>query len=65
MVRLVFLSLSARCHLRQTDAVEDAHQRDANQEISYLLQRIEDLGRVTILATNLKTNIDDAFLRRF
>jgi hypothetical protein len=45
--------------------VDDAHDRYANQEISYLLQRIEDFSGVTILASNLKTNIDDAFLRRF
>ncbi|MBK7174001.1 MAG: ATP-binding protein [Bacteroidales bacterium] len=45
--------------------VEDAHDRYANQEVSYLLQRIEDFNGVVILASNLKTNIDQAFLRRF
>jgi hypothetical protein len=45
--------------------VEDSHDRYANQEISYLLQRIEDFNGVVILASNLKTNIDAAFLRRF
>lgn len=45
--------------------VEDAHDRYANLEISFLLQRIEAFGGVTILASNMKTNIDDAFLRRF
>jgi hypothetical protein len=45
--------------------VEDAHDRYANQEVSYLLQRIEEFSGVTILASNIKTNIDDAFLRRF
>lgn len=45
--------------------VEDAHDRYANQEVSYLLQRIEDFNGVVILASNLKTNIDPAFLRRF
>lgn len=42
-----------------------SHDRYANQEISYLLQRIEDYPGVVILATNLKTNMDDAFARRF
>jgi hypothetical protein len=45
--------------------VEDSHDRYANQEISYLLQRIEDFNGVVILASNLKNNIDSAFLRRF
>lgn len=42
-----------------------SHDRYANQEVSYLLQRIEDFPQVVILATNLKGNIDDAFARRF
>lgn len=42
-----------------------AHDRYANQEVSYLLQRIEDFPGVVILATNLKANLDDAFSRRF
>ena len=37
----------------------------ANQQVSYLLQRIEDFNGVVILASNLKDNIDEAFLRRF
>jgi hypothetical protein len=45
--------------------VKDAHDRFANQEISYLLQRVEDFAGVVILATNLRDNLDDAFLRRF
>ena len=45
--------------------VDDSHDRYANQEISFLLQRIEDFHGVVILASNLKTNIDEAFLRRF
>ncbi|HEY9698920.1 MAG TPA: ATP-binding protein [Trichocoleus sp.] len=45
--------------------VDDSHDRYANQEISFLLQRIEDFNGVVILSSNLKTNIDDAFLRRF
>ncbi len=45
--------------------VADAHDRHANQEVSYLLQRIESFEGVVILASNLRHNIDDAFLRRF
>lgn len=45
--------------------VDSAHDRFANQEISFLLQRIEEFSGVAILASNLKGNIDDAFLRRF
>jgi len=46
--------------------VTDSHDRFANQEVSFLLQRIEDFqGGVVILASNLKANIDDAFMRRF
>lgn len=45
--------------------VSDAHDRYANQEVSYLLQRIEDFGGVVILASNQKDNLDDAFTRRF
>ena len=45
--------------------VDEAHDRYANQEVSYLLQRIEDFDGVVVLASNLKHNIDDAFLRRF
>lgn len=39
--------------------------RYGNQEIAYLLQRVEDYPGLTVLATNLKSNIDDAFARRF
>lgn len=45
--------------------VRDAHDKYANQETSYLLQRIEDYNGLIILATNMKNNIDDAFIRRF
>ncbi len=46
-------------------AVNDAHDRYANQEVSYLLQRVENFNGLVILSTNYKANIDDAFLRRF
>lgn len=44
--------------------VKDAHDRYANIEIDYLLQRIECYGGVALLATNLRHHLDDAFLRR-
>jgi len=45
--------------------VNSANDRYGNQEIGYLLQRIEDFPGVVILASNLKDNIDEAFTRRF
>jgi hypothetical protein len=42
-----------------------SNDRYANQEVAYLLQRVEDFDGVVILATNLKSNIDEAFARRF
>jgi vesicle-fusing ATPase len=44
--------------------VRDAHDRYANLEISYLLGRMEKAKGLTILATNRKEDLDDAFLRR-
>jgi SpoVK/Ycf46/Vps4 family AAA+-type ATPase len=44
--------------------VKDAHDRFANIEIDYLLQRIERFDGVAILATNRRQDIDPAFLRR-
>lgn len=43
----------------------DSHDRYANQEVSYLLQRMEDFDGLIILSTNFKKNIDQAFFRRF
>ena len=44
--------------------VRDSHDRYANIEVSYLLQRMEAYDGVTILATNLRGNLDEAFTRR-
>ena len=44
--------------------VKDAHDRYANIEIGYLLQRMEEYTGVVILATNMKKNMDEAFVRR-
>jgi hypothetical protein len=45
--------------------VRDSHDRYANQEVSYLLQRVENYNGIIILASNLKGNMDRAFSRRF
>ncbi len=45
--------------------VRDAHDRYANQEVSFLLQRVETFEGLVILASNLATNVDEAFARRF
>jgi len=44
--------------------VKDAHDRYANIEVAYLLQRIEEFDGAVILATNISRNIDTAFSRR-
>lgn len=44
--------------------VKDSHDRYANAEVSYLLQRMESHQGVVILASNMRDNIDSAFLRR-
>lgn len=49
---------------KRTD-VRDAHDKYANQEVAYLLQRIESYSGLVILATNQRAHIDEAFVRRF
>ncbi|MFZ1470896.1 MAG: ATP-binding protein [Paracoccaceae bacterium] len=44
--------------------VKDSHDRHANIEVSYLLQRLEAYRGLCILTTNMRDNIDEAFLRR-
>jgi len=44
--------------------IRDAHDKYANQEVAYLLQRIENYNGLVILASNQRANIDDAFVRR-
>jgi hypothetical protein len=44
--------------------VKDAHDRYANIEISYLLQKMEEYEGIAILSTNLRGNLDEAFVRR-
>ena len=45
--------------------VKQAQDRFANQEVSFLLQRLETFEGCAVLTTNLQENIDEAFLRRF
>ncbi len=45
-------------------AVHDSHDRYANMEISYLLQRMEQYDGLAILTTNMRDNVDEAFVRR-
>ncbi|HEY7544943.1 MAG TPA: ATP-binding protein, partial [Blastocatellia bacterium] len=44
--------------------VKDAHDRYANIEVGYLLQKMEEYEGIAILATNLRENLDEAFVRR-
>ncbi|MEX8510877.1 MAG: ATP-binding protein [Leptothrix ochracea] len=46
-------------------AANNANDHHANQEIAYLLQRVEDFPGIVILASNLRGNLDEAFSRRF
>ena len=71
--RLFTASQNANCVLffDEADAlfgkrseVRDSHDRYANLEISYLLQKMEEFEGLAILATNLRQNLDDAFTRR-
>ncbi len=50
--------------LGKRSEVKDAHDRYANVEVAYLLQKMEEYNGITILATNLSQNIDEAFTRR-
>ena len=44
--------------------VKDSHDRYANQDVAYLLQKMEAHNGLVILSSNMKNNIDDAFMRR-
>lgn len=46
-------------------ATNSSNDRYANEQTAYLLQRVEDFPGIVILASNLRTNLDDAFTRRF
>ena len=54
----------AEALLGKRSEVKDAHDRYANIEVAYLLQRMETYEGLAILTTNLRQNLDPAFLRR-
>jgi hypothetical protein len=60
---IVFLDEAEAIMGKRSD-VKDAHDRYANIEVAYLLQKLEEHEGIVILATNLRRNIDDAFNRR-
>lgn len=45
--------------------IKDSHDRYANLDVNYLLQRIENYNGLVIMTSNMKSNIDEAFTRRF
>ncbi|MFC5730649.1 MULTISPECIES: ATP-binding protein [Nocardioides] len=63
-VNAVLLFDEADAVFGKRSEVRDAHDRYANVESAYLLQRMESFDGLIILATNLRANIDDAFTRR-
>jgi SpoVK/Ycf46/Vps4 family AAA+-type ATPase len=63
-VNAVLLFDEADAVFGRRSEVKDAHDRYANIESAYLLQRMETFDGLVILATNLRANIDDAFIRR-
>jgi SpoVK/Ycf46/Vps4 family AAA+-type ATPase len=44
--------------------ITDSHDKYANQEIAYLMQRLEDYPGLVIMASNMRNNVDEAFTRR-
>ncbi|MDE6517462.1 MAG: ATP-binding protein [Acetatifactor sp.] len=60
---LLFFDEADALFAKRTE-VGDSHDRNANSEVAHLLQKLEEYDGISILATNLKDNIDDAFKRR-
>ena len=60
---LLFFDEADALYGKRTE-VKDAHDRYANIEVNYLLQRIEQYQGLVVLATNFQKNLDEAFLRR-
>lgn len=60
---LLFFDEADALFAKRTE-VGDSHDRHANSEVAHLLQKLEEYDGISILATNLKDNIDDAFKRR-
>lgn len=63
-VNAVLLFDEADAIFGKRSEVRDAHDRYANIESAYLLQRMESFDGLAVLATNLRANLDDAFTRR-
>jgi SpoVK/Ycf46/Vps4 family AAA+-type ATPase len=63
-VNAVLLFDEADALFGKRSEVRDANDRYANIEVGYLLQRMETFDGLAILATNLRANVDDAFVRR-
>jgi hypothetical protein len=63
-VNAVLLFDEADAVFGKRSEVRDAHDRYANTESAYLLQRMESFDGLAVLATNLRANIDEAFTRR-
>ena len=53
-----------RCLVKRSETTS-AHDRYANQEVAYLLQRLELFDGIVVLASNMRDNMDIAFARRF
>ncbi|WP_269857407.1 ATP-binding protein [Streptomyces sp. RPT161] len=64
-VNAVLLFDEADAVFGKRSEVKDSHDRYANLESAYLLQRLEAFDGVAVLTTNLRGNIDEAFTRRF
>ena len=62
---LLLLFDEADALLGKRSEVRDSHDRYANLEVAYLLQRMEGYGGIAILAVNNKENVDPTFMRRF
>ncbi|MEU6461229.1 ATP-binding protein [Streptomyces sp. NPDC046976] len=63
-VNAVLLFDEADAIFGKRSQVKDAHDRNANIESAYLLQRMESFDGIAVLTTNLRANLDEAFTRR-
>jgi SpoVK/Ycf46/Vps4 family AAA+-type ATPase len=63
-VQAILLFDEADALFGKRSEVKDAHDRYANLDVAYLLQRLESFNGLAILATNSKTQLDEALLRR-
>ncbi len=61
---VLFFDEADSLYSKRTTDVRDAHDRYANIEVNYLLQRVETFTGLVVLATNRAASLDDAFLRR-